>query len=148
VSLRYLLDTNVVSEPSRPHPNPVILRKLLEHEGEIAIATVVWHELLFGLERLPPSRKKKAIEAYLFRIVRATMPVLAYDLDAAEWHARERARLVALGRPTSFPDGQIAAIAKVNNLTLVTANRSHFEVFNDLFIEDWRERVAGQEAGG
>jgi tRNA(fMet)-specific endonuclease VapC len=99
---------------------------------------VVWHELLFGLERLPPSRKQEAIETYLFQIVRATMPILPYDRVAAEWHARQRARLESIGKPSSFQDGQIAAVARANGLTLVTANRSHFEIFEDLSIEDWR----------
>ena len=138
MSLRYLLDTNVVSEAPRRSPDLGVLRKLREHEGEVAIAAVVWHELLFGMERLPASRKRVAIEAYLFRIVRVTMPILAYDRAAAEWHAHQRARLVAVGRTPPFQDGQIAAIAKVNDLILVTANRSHFEPFEGLLVEDWR----------
>jgi tRNA(fMet)-specific endonuclease VapC len=116
-----------------------VLGRLREHRGELGIATVVWHELLFGWERLPQSRKKKDIEDYLFQVVRANMPMLPYDQDAAEWHASERARLAAIGRTPSFLDGQIAAVAKVNNLILVTANRSHFEPFEGLPIEDWSE---------
>lgn len=138
MSLRFLLDSNVLSEPTRPSPNPGVLRKLREHKEEIGIATVVWHEL-FGWERLPPSRKKKTIGDYLFQVVRETMPILPYDRAAAEWHARERARLTAIGKPPPFFDTQIAAVAKVNELVLVTANRSHFELFENLSIEDWRE---------
>jgi len=137
VSLRYLLDTNVVSEPTRPSPNTDVLGRLREHRGELGIATVVWHELLFGWERLPQSRKKKDIEDYLFQVVRANMPILPYDQAAAEWHASERARLTAIGRTPSFLDGQIAATAKANGLILVTANRSHFDRFEGLSIEDW-----------
>lgn len=139
VNLRFLLDSNVVSEPTKPLPNPGVLRKLREHQDAIGIATVVWHELLFGCERLPSSRKRIAIERYLFETVRASLPILPYDLAAAEWHATERARLVAAGRTPSFVDGQIAAVAKVNDLILVTANLSHFEPFEGLRVEDWRE---------
>jgi len=139
VSLRFLLDSNVLSEPTRPSPSSGLLWKLREHKEEIGIATVVWHELLFGWERFPPSRKKKTIGDYLFQVVRETMPILPYDRAAAEWHARERARLTTIGKPPLFLDAQIAAVAKVNELTLVTANRSHFELFEDLSIEDWRE---------
>jgi tRNA(fMet)-specific endonuclease VapC len=138
VSLRFLLDTNVVSEAIRPFPNPAVLDKFEQNKGRVGIATVVWHELLFGLERLPPSRKRNALEAYLLRVVQATMPILPYDQAAAEWHARERARLAAAGRTPPFLDGQIAATAKANELVLVTANRSHFEIFEGLQIEDWR----------
>lgn len=140
MSLRYLLDTNAVSEPTRPSPNPDVLRKLREHRGELGIATVVWHELLFGWERLPQSRKKKDISDYLFQVVQANIPFLPYDQAAAEWHARERARLVAIGKTPAFFDGQIAAVAKVNGLILVTANRSHFEGFEGLPMEDWSEQ--------
>ncbi len=120
-------------------PNPGVVRTLLEHEGEVGIATVVWHELLFGWERLPRSLKKRTIGDYLFEVVRVNMPILPYDQAAAEWHARERVRLTAIGKTPPLFDGQIAATAKVNGLILVTANRPHFEHFEGLTIEDWRE---------
>jgi len=50
--------------------------------------------------------------------------VLGYDDAAAAWRAPERARWVAMGKPLSFMDGQIAAIARVNAKALS--------------IEDWR----------
>lgn len=65
------------------------------------------------------------------------MQVLAYDERAAQWHARERARLTAIGKPPPFADGQIAAIATTNGLTLVTLNKSDFSLFADLAVEDW-----------
>jgi tRNA(fMet)-specific endonuclease VapC len=139
VTIHFLLDTNVLSEPVRPSPHPGVLLKLREHREEVATASPVWNELVFGYERLPPSRKRTAIESYLFRTVRASIPVLSYDRAAAEWHAAERARLSALGRTPPFVDGQIAAIAKVNNLILVTSNRSHFEPFDGLQIQDWKD---------
>lgn len=138
MSLRFLLDTNIVSEALRPFPNAAVLEKIEQNKGKIGIATVVWHEMLFGLERLLPSRRRNALEAYLFRVVQATMPRLSYDQAAAEWHAKERARLTAIGRTPPLLDGQIAAVAKVNDLVLVTSNRSHFEPFENLHVEDWR----------
>jgi tRNA(fMet)-specific endonuclease VapC len=71
-------------------------------------------------------------------VVRATMPILDYDEIAAEWHAAERARLVARGDTPPFADGQIAAIAKVHDLTLVTFNDADFKRFDGLRIEVWR----------
>jgi tRNA(fMet)-specific endonuclease VapC len=138
VSLLFLLDTNVVSEVTRPIPNPGVLRSLRQHEGRIGIASVVWHELLFGWARLPTSRKKADIEDYLFRVVKLELPILPYDQAAADWHAKERVRLSLIGRTPPFLDGQIAATAKANDLVLVTANRSHFEIFEGLRVEDWR----------
>ncbi|RRR71838.1 MAG: PIN domain-containing protein [Candidatus Viridilinea halotolerans] len=51
MTLRYLLDTNVISEPLRPEPHPAVMARLQEYGGMSAIASVVWHELLYGVER-------------------------------------------------------------------------------------------------
>lgn len=61
MNLKYLLDTSIVSEPLRPKPLHGVVRKLRRHENEIAISSVVWHELRFGVERLQPSHRRLAI---------------------------------------------------------------------------------------
>ena len=137
MSLRFLLDTNVLSEPTRPIPNSNVVEMLERHKHEIATATVVFHELLFGCKRLPESRKRRIIESYLNEVVRVHIPMLPYDANAAIWHATERARLASIGKTPSFADGQIAAIAKVNEMILVTNNVSDFADFLDLKIENW-----------
>lgn len=137
MSLKYLLDTNVVSEPLRPNPRHGVIRKLSRHEDEIAISSVVWHELRFGADRLPPSRRRDAIVRYLDEVVLTAMPILDYDRAAAEWHAKERARLASRGETPSFADGQIAAIAYANDLTLVTFNDADFRRFHELRVVSW-----------
>ena len=137
MSIRFLLDTNIVSEPLRPKPKPKILERIQQHQSEIAIAAVVWHELWFGCHRLPQSAKRTAIETYLNEVVAATMPVLPYDERAAEWHAAERARLIAAGKTPTFVDGQIAAVAYANELTLVTLNAPDYRGFSDLSVTNW-----------
>ena len=135
--MAYLLDTNVVSEPLRPKPSVNIMRRLREHDGEIAIPAPVWHELRFGCARLPKSRRRDAIERYIEDVVLAGFPVIGYDRDAADWHALERARLSADGRTPPFVDGQIAAIAHVNGLAVVTSNTNDFRVFQGLHVLNW-----------
>ena len=137
MSVKFLLDTNVVSEPLRPEPAPAIMRRLCRHEGETAIASIVWHELQFGCGRLPKSRRRTAIERYLEEVVLASFPILDYDRPAAEWHARERSRLEAAGKTPPFIDGQIAAIASVHDLMLVTANKADFRGFKGLRVQSW-----------
>ncbi len=137
VDLRFLLDTNILSEPLRPIPNPNVIEMLRRHENEIATATVVYHELLFGCYRLPESNKRQTIEKYLQEVVQPNIPLLPYDTNAARWHATERARLVAIGKTPSFADGQIAAISKVNGLILVTNNLSDYGDFIELQVENW-----------
>lgn len=112
------------------------MRRLRRHVDETAIASVVWHELKYGLDRLPPSKRRDAIALYLDRVV-SGMPILDYDRTAAEWHARERARLAAAGTPPQYPDAQIAAIAHVNGLILVTFNEADFRRFDGLRVLNW-----------
>jgi tRNA(fMet)-specific endonuclease VapC len=138
VSLRYLLDTNVISVPLRPHPDAQVLRLFQQHQAQICIASIVWHELLFGCYRLPPSARRTAIERYLFQVIAPTIPILMYDEGAAAWHAAERARLASRGRTPSFADGQIAAVAQTNQLVLVTFNMADYADFVGLTVENWR----------
>ena len=137
MTAKYLLDTNVISEPLRPHPAPGILRRLREHEGEMAIPAPVWHELRFGCARLTQSRRREVIERYIQDVVLASFPVLNYNQEAADWHALERARLEAVGKTPPFVDGQIAAIAYVNELILVTSNPADFRTFKGLQVRSW-----------
>jgi tRNA(fMet)-specific endonuclease VapC len=135
--VRYLLDTNIISEPLRPLPNEAILLHLERHQAEIAIAAVVWHELWFGCSRLPISAKRTAIRTYLTDVIAPAVPILAYERRAAEWQAVERARLASIGKTPPFSDGQIAAIAVANDLILVTLNQGDFAAFQGLQLEDW-----------
>ncbi len=135
--MRFLLDTNIVSEPLKPRPLTALLKQLELHRSEIAIAALTWHELWFGCQRLPPSAKRSAIETYLNEVVAVTMPVLPYDERAAEWHAAERARLVGSGKTPSFVDGQIAGVAVTNALVLVTRNVVDYRDFTTLTVTDW-----------
>ncbi len=135
--MRFLLDTNVLSEPVRGRPDPAILDRLETYAGQIATGAPVWHELWCGCFRLPDSRRRDFLTDYL-RVIYLELPILEYDARAAEWHARERARLSAIGRTPPFVDGQIAAIAAVNQLTLVSRNVRDFTIFDELRVEDWR----------
>ena len=70
-------------------------------------------------------------------VVLESFPILDYGWNAADWHARERARLVSAGRTPPFVDGQIAAIAHANGLVLVTSNTKDFRAFDGLRVESW-----------
>jgi len=137
--VRFLLDTNIVSEPVVAHPQASVLERIREHSGLLAISVVTWQELLYGMHLLPAGKRLDRIEDYLFRRVRPAIPLIDFDERAAEWQAEERARLRQAGSPPSYPDSQIAATAVVNNLVLVTRNRADFTQFQGLRIENWFE---------
>ena len=137
MSPRFLLDTNVLSEPLRPAPNEGVLAALERHRDFLATGAPVWNELVYGYRRLPASKKRDVVRRYLYDVLRPALPILPYDEPAAEWHGQERARLEGSGRPPAFVDGQIAAIAHVRGLVLVSRNVANYEPFGDLSVENW-----------
>jgi tRNA(fMet)-specific endonuclease VapC len=136
MSLKYLLDTNIFSELMRPDPNPKIVNIVDLCKEEIATASTVVHELLYGGLRLPESKKRQAFLDYINDSV-LNLPIFDYDSRAAQLHAQERARLSKLGKTLAFADGQIASIATSNGLILVTNNVADFQYFENLKIENW-----------
>lgn len=137
MSLRFLLDTNILSEPVKKAPNAGVLRRMEAHADQVATCSIVLHELWYGFARLPPSRRKRVLEAYLRDVVQATIPVLPYDSESAVWHSQQRGRLERTGHAPRFADGQIAAVAAVHGLTLVTANARRFTPFRGLKVATW-----------
>jgi tRNA(fMet)-specific endonuclease VapC len=134
--LRYLLDTNVVSQPMMKAPSVGVMRRLASIADECAIAAPVWHELHFICSRMPNGKRRNALQDYLADVV-SIFEILPYDDLAANLHAAERARLEAMGIKPSFADGQIAAIAQVNQLILVTADVRDFAPFTGIKVENW-----------
>lgn len=136
MALRYLLDTNVLSEPMRPTPDREVMDRIIAAGDTIATASPVWHEIEFGRLRLPAGKRRRAIET-IMDAISSVLVILPYDASAAAWHARERARLTRLARPPPFVDGQIAAITAVNDLVLVTRNVRDFSGFAGIAVESW-----------
>jgi tRNA(fMet)-specific endonuclease VapC len=133
--LSYLLDTSVVSELAKLRPNPRTVKAFTDHFDEVRLASVVLHELRYGIERLPDGKRKETLRAAMDVIVSGIV-VLPYDAAAGAWHASERVRLEALGRVPAFADGLIAATAAVHGCALVTANAKDFRAFA-VKIETW-----------
>lgn len=130
MSARYLLDSSFVSAAQR---DPAIGARLALVLPDCAIPSVVFHELAYGLARMPKGRKKQLVADFMATVV-ATLPVLPYDRVAAEWHASERARLEAAGRPRPFADALIAATAIAHDRTLVTRNARDFAGYRGLSV--------------
>jgi tRNA(fMet)-specific endonuclease VapC len=135
--ISYLLDTNILSEPVVARPDPFVLERIKANSQALAISSVTWQEAVYGMLLLPAGRRREQIEDYLFRRIRPSLPILGFDEQAAQWQAEQRARLRQRGRTASYPDAQIAAIAAVNGLVLVTRNVPDFDDFTGLRIENW-----------
>ena len=135
--IRYLLDTNIISEPARPDPSDQVVERLEAHSDEVALPSIVWHELVYGVQRMDEGKRRSYLADYLSEVVRPSMPIIPYDQVAAGWHGNARAKLEAQGKPQPFADGQIAAVAATRDLILVTRNTPDFELYDGLHVENW-----------
>ena len=136
--MKYLLDTNILSELVRPCPNPGVLGRYQQDWRHCQTAAVIEHEIRYGIARHPsPSRRQALAKAYDQLVGSPGMMIIPYDADAARWHAQERARLESVGQPSAFADGQIAAIAVTHGLILITRNTTDFMGYSGLSIENW-----------
>ncbi|MGV3654579.1 MAG: type II toxin-antitoxin system VapC family toxin [Noviherbaspirillum sp.] len=136
MTLRYLLDTNVVSELARKEPEVSVERHVLGNQAFCGIAVSTAEELAFGIARLPPGERKQMLARWLEGML-ASFPVLPYEESGARWLGEERARLAAAGKTAPYVDGVIAAVAVSFDLILVTRNTSDFRHFSGLQVENW-----------
>lgn len=130
--MKFLLDTNVVSETSKPEPDARCVAWLKVHRGQCALSTVTVAELRYGLERMPEGKRKSAAQKEL-QFLLEDYEGHFFDFDgpaAAEW-GRYAAELEAAHgsgwwRQFDLRDTQIAAIAREYGLTVATRNVRHF----------------------
>ncbi len=135
---RYLLDTNTLSEIVTNRPNLNVVKKFKTHYYESATTSITLFEILKGAHCCKNLVRKNNILMFIEEVVLA-LPILPYTERVAYWHGIEHARLVSQGKTPPELDGQIAAIAKVNGLILVTRNVKDFINYQDLKIENWFE---------
>ena len=136
LSAVYLLDTNILSELAKREPSAAVAQRLAAHQFQCAVGAPTIEELTFGIHRLPPSPKRDMLGLWLDQILNSFV-LLPYDHYCAMWLGRERARLATAGKPAPRTDGEIAAIAAVNELVLVTRNTADFINFAGLRLENW-----------
>jgi len=122
----YLVDANVLSEPTRPAPNRKVVEWLRDNEREIAVDPIVLGEIWFGVLLLPAGKRRRRLEGW-FKEGVARVHCLALDADTGRRWARLLADLCRLGRSMSIKDSLIAATALVHDLTVVTRNVRDFK---------------------
>jgi toxin FitB len=123
--VKYLVDANVLSEPTKPAPDPRVIEWLRANEPEIAVDPVILGELRFGILILPRGRKRTALERWFEAGVRR-LYCLPWDADAGLKWAELLARLQTTGKAMPVKDSLIAATAAVHNLAIATRNRADF----------------------
>jgi predicted nucleic acid-binding protein len=124
--VRYLVDANVLSEPTRPLPDPRVVEWLRRNEREIAVDPIILGEVRFGILLLPKGRRRARLERWFDAGVRR-IQCLPWEAETGLGWAALLARLRAAGRAMPIKDSLIAATALVHSLTVVTRNRADFE---------------------
>jgi toxin FitB len=123
--MKYLVDANVLSEPTKPLPDPRVVDWLQAHEPDIAVDPVILGELRFGILILPRGKKRMALERWFDAGV-GRLHCLPWDADTGLKWAELLARLRKIGTAMPIKDSFIAATAIVYGLTVVTRNRVDF----------------------
>ncbi len=125
-----LLDTNIVSEVMKPAPSGRVLRWFDHQETEgLYLSTVTIAEINFGIRVLPDGKRRHKLADLFEEFVTKGFDqrILPFDTKAAYLFADIAARRRELGRPMSFPDGQIAAIARSHHFAIATRNVTGFD---------------------
>jgi toxin FitB len=123
--VKYLVDANVLSEPTKPSPDPRVVDWLQAHESEIAVDPVILGELRFGILILPRGKKRMALETW-FNAGVGHLHCLPWDADTGLKWAELLAHLRKTGKAMPIKDSFIAATAIVYGLAVVTRNRIDF----------------------
>jgi hypothetical protein len=125
-----LLDTNVVSEVMKARPAEAVVMWLNGQNAEkLYVSSITIGEISYGLRILPDGKRRSGLRERFERFVALAFDqrVLAYDESAAPIYGDMMGDRKELGCPMSVPDGQIAAIARVNHLAVATRNVVDFE---------------------
>lgn len=140
--MTHLLDTNVVSEWTKPRPNPGVVAWLAEaDEDRVFISVITLAELRHGIERIAAGRRRNRLDEWLrdelpLRFEGRALPV---DVAVADAWGRVMARGEAAGRPMGTMDAFIAATAIAHGLTLVTRNAADFAGTVKAIVNPWTE---------
>jgi predicted nucleic acid-binding protein len=124
--VKYLLDTNVVSEVSKPRPSGKVLNFLLANEAVCVIPAVVVAERFAGAFSAPIERQQSLMADVDDFCKNFESKILSFDAKAAKVWGEYVSRQALRERPRSYPDTQIAAIALAHDLIVVTRNTEDF----------------------
>ena len=134
-----VLDTNVVSELIRPHPDPTVLDWAVMQDAEtLFLSAVTEAELRYGVEIMAAGRRRDRLSTELEDALwDFTGRILPFDSEAARAYAEIAAARRAAGFPISQSDCQIAAIARSHGAAVATRDAGGFEGCGITVINPW-----------
>ncbi len=138
--MRFLLDTCVISELTRPRPSPRVVQWLqAQDELLLFLSVIVLGEIEKGICKLTDGRRKQRLRQWLARDLprRFAGRVLAVDAETALRWGELSAEADKAGRPLPVLDGLLAASADVRGLTLVTRNTADIAATGVALFDPW-----------
>jgi toxin FitB len=139
-----LLDTNVVSEPMRRHPDCRVQDWLDAQAIEtLFLSTISLSELLLGIENLPAGKRRRVLAAALAEQIAGLFGdrIIPFDVAAARAYAEVVTRARRQGHAISVADGQIAAIAAARSLRVASRDEAPFQAAGLDVINPWNAQA-------
>lgn len=135
-----ILDTNVISEPLKPCPDPAVIRWLdRQSPATLYVTTISQAELLAGVSALPAGRRRTELRKVIDKELSFLFEdrVLPFGERSAEAYARVVPAANAAGNPIDFADAAIGAIAIEHNYILATRNVADFKGTSIKLLNPW-----------
>ncbi len=122
---RFLVDANVLCEPTKAAPESHVVDWLRRNERLVAIDSVILGEIRYGILLLAEGRRRTRLEGWFSRVVQR-VECLSWDAATGLHWAELLARVRGVGRTMTVKDSLIAATALRHGLTLATRNERDF----------------------
>ena len=131
--MKYLLDTNICIALLKGKDKTLITKVSQCDPFDFALCTIVKAELIYGARKSQKVAENLRVAKNFF----AQFESLPFDDEASEHYGSDRALLAKAGTPIGGNDLLIAAIAKANDLILITRNVEEFARVPELAFEKW-----------
>ncbi len=137
--MKYLVDANVLSEPTKSNPHPGVVQWLRHNEREIVVDPIILGEVRFGILLLPRGRRRSKLERWFNEGIQRVQ-CLGWEAEAGLRWAELLADLRASGRSMPIKDSLIAASALVHGLVIATRNRTDFKKTGVEIVDPFSDR--------
>jgi predicted nucleic acid-binding protein len=136
--MRFLVDADVLSEQTKPYPNPNVIDWLRDNDPDVVLNPIILGELEFGILKLAAGRRRAKLLEWFTAGVQ-TLPILSIDAATAAVWASLLVELRRKGRAMPVKDSLIAASARQHDLAVATRNVHDYKYARVELINPFQE---------